>query len=170
MQATVAASGTLNVPDINLSGVTSVCSVVNSAGSDPNRLNFGIACTAAVSGNNVQLSVTLPTAKAAAAAHDRNTSAMLLALGMGLPAIVFLSVGACAFAPRRGKRGWNRCTHILGILLLVSLLVVAPACGGGFKATIITENTYTLTVLGYVTDGSNNVVGLDVFTVLLTAK
>jgi hypothetical protein len=95
---------------------------------------------------------------------------MLLALGLGFPAIVFLSVGASAFAPRQRKRGWNRVTCILGILLLVSLLVVAPACGGGFKATIITQNqnTYTLTVLGYVTDGSNNVVGLDVFTVLLT--
>ena len=91
---------------------------------------------------------------------------------MGFPAIVFLSVGASAFAPRQRKRGLHRITCILGILLLLSLLLVLPACGGGFHANFITpnSNSYTLTVMGYVTDGSNNVVGLDVFTVLLTVN
>jgi hypothetical protein len=118
------------------------------------------------------LTVTLPAAKSASAAQDRSKPAMLLAFGLGFPAIVFLSVGASAFAPRKRKRGWNRITCILGILLVLSLLVVVPACGGGFHADFTPQNTntYTLTVMGYVTDGSNNVVGLDVFTVLLTVN
>lgn len=172
LAVTVAPAGTLTVPNINLTGVTSVCGAVGSNGADPNNLNFGITCSATVSAGSIQLAVTLPAASAAALrSHDRR-SAMLLALGMGFPAIVFLSVGASAFAPRRRKRGLNRLTCILGILLLVSLLVVLPACGGGFHANFITpnNNTYTLTVMGYVTDGSNNVVGIDVFTVLLTVN
>jgi beta-propeller repeat-containing protein/putative Ig domain-containing protein len=172
LPVTVAAAGTLNVPNINLTGVTSVCGAVNSTGTDPNNLNFGITCSATVSAGSVQLAVTLPAASAAALrSHDR-TPTMLLALGLGFPAIVFLSVGASAFAPRQRKRGMNRITCILGIFLLVSLLVVLPACGGGFHANFITpnNNTYTLTVMGYVTDGSNNVIGLDVFTVLLTVN
>jgi len=171
LPVTVAAAGTLNIPNINLTGVTSACGAVSSAGADPNNLNYGIACSATVSAGSIQLSVTLPAASAAARPVDR-TPTMLLALGMGFPAIVFLSVGASAFAPRTRKRGLNRITCILGILLLVSLLVVLPACGGGFHANFITpnNNTYTLTVLGYVTDGSNNVVGIDVFTVLLTVN
>ena len=170
---TEAAAGTLTVPNINLSGVTSVCGAVNSTGGvDPANQNFGITCSATVSAGSIQLSVTLPASKSASAAHDRSTPAMLFAVAMGFPAIVFLSVGASAFAPRQRKRGWHRITCILGILLLLSLLVVLPACGGGFHANFITpnSNSYTLTVMGYVTDGSNNVVGLDVFTVLLTVN
>jgi hypothetical protein len=169
---TQAPAGTLTIPNINLTGVTSVCGAVKSTGADPNNLNYGITCSATVSAGSIQLSVTLPAAQSASVAHDRSTPAMLLALGLGFPAIVFLSVGASAFAPKPRKRGWNRITCILGILLLLSLLVVLPACGGGFHANFITpnQNTYTLTVMGYVTDGSNNVVGLDVFTVLLTVN
>jgi hypothetical protein len=170
LPVTIAAFGTLNVPNINLLGVTSVCSAVNSSGSDPNRLNFGITCTAAVSGNSVNLSVTLPADRTASATHDLHSSMMLLALGIGFPAIVFLSVGASAFASKNKKPGWNRLTCILGILLLLSLFVVAQACGGGSKAAIIPPNKYTLTLLGYATDSSNTVVGLDVFTILLTAN
>jgi hypothetical protein len=169
---TQAAAGTLTIPNINLTGVTSACGAVKSAGADPNNLNYGITCSATVSGSNLQLSVTLPAAKSASIKHDRSTPAMLFALTLGFPAIVFLSVGASAFAPRKRKRGWNRITCTLGILLLLSLLVVVPACGGGFQANFTPQNTntYTLTVMGYVTDGSNNVVGLDVFTVLLTVN
>ncbi len=169
---TQATAGTVNIPNINLSGVTSVCGAVNSTGADPNNLNYGITCSATVSGSDVQLSVTLPASKSASMKHDRSTPAMLSALTLGFPAIVFLSVGASAFAPKNRKRGMNRVTCILGILLVLSLLVVVPACGGGFNANFTPQNTntYTLTVMGYVTDGSNNVVGLDVFTVLLTVN
>ncbi len=169
---TQAAAGTVNIPNINLSGVTSVCGAVNSTGADPNNLNYGITCSATVSGSDVQLSVTLPASKSASMKHDRSTPAVLSALTLGFPAIVFLSVGASAFAPKNRKRGMNRVTCILGILLVLSLLVVVPACGGGFNANFTPQNTntYTLTVMGYVTDGSNNVVGLDVFTVLLTVN
>jgi len=169
--ATQAATGTLNIPNANLTGITTVCGVVDSNGK-PDVNNFGITCTAAPSAGGFLLSVSLPAASAASASrfHDRGAPPILYALAMGFPAIFFLSAGASAFAPKRRKRGFNRVTCTLGILLILSLLVLLPACGGGFKATFITPstNTYALTVMGYVTDAGNNVVGMDVFTVLLT--
>jgi hypothetical protein len=165
-----AANNTVTVPNANMAGVTTVCGAVNINGPDPQ--NFGITCTATATSSSVQLSVSLPAQVAASRSRDRGLPAMLFALALGFPAIVFLSVGASAFAPRERKRGFHRVTCILGILLLLSLLVLLPACGGGFKANFVTAstNTYTLTVMGYVTDSSSNVVGIDVFTVLLTVN
>jgi hypothetical protein len=59
---------------------------------------------------------------------------------------------------------------MVGLFLLISLLLLLPACGGGFHATFGVHQTanYTLTVMGYVTDSSNNVTGVEIFTVPLT--
>jgi hypothetical protein len=167
--ATQFSTATLTVPNANVAGVTTVCGAIDKDGAaDPNNLNFGITCTAtAPSTGGILLSVTLP---ASSAILRRSPPTMLYALSLGFPAIFFLSVGASAFAPQKRKRGWNRITSILGIFLVLSLIVLLPACGGGFKADFITGGTanYTLTVMGYASDSSGNVTGIDVFTVPLT--
>ena len=162
------ASSTLSIPNANLSGVTTVCGAVDGNGNpDPANANFGITCTATASSGSIQLSVTLP---ASSASLHRSAPSVLYAVALGFPAIVFLSVGVSAFAPKPRKQGLKRITGFLGIILLLSLVVVLPACGGGFHANFITGGTanYTLTVMGYATDSSGNVSGIDVFTVPLT--
>jgi len=84
--------------------------------------------------------------------------------------MVFFCVGASALAPQRRKRGFQRIASLVTIAFLLSLLVLLPACGGGFKFTFTNAATFTLTGMAYVTDASQNVVGVDVFTVPLTAN
>jgi len=170
-----AAGNTVTVAPAIISGVTSVCGVVDSTGSaDP--ANFGITCGATATSSTLTVNLAIAADSAAARSatarsRDRHKTALLAALAMGFPAIVFLSVGASAFAPRSRKRGLNRFVSILGILLVLALLVILPACGGGFHATFVTSNTntYTLTIMAFVTD-STGVVGVDVFTVPLTVN
>ena len=162
---TEAAAGTLTVASMTVGGA---CVAANLNGQlDSTNNNFGISCTAAVSGNNIQL--TLNVAQAAAARQNRSGRALLYALAFGLPGMVFFSVGAAAFAPKPRKRGFRRLTCILGIFLVLSLLVLLPACGGGFKFHFTNAATFTLTGMAYVTDSNNNIIGVDVFTVPLTA-
>jgi len=47
--------------------------------------------------------------------------------------------------------------------------VLLPACGGGFKFKFTNAATFTLTGMAFVTN-AGNVVGVDVFTVPLTAN
>jgi uncharacterized repeat protein (TIGR01451 family) len=167
--ATQAASGTLNVVNAPVGGA---CIAVNINGElDTNNNNFGISCTASVSGNQIQLTLHVAAESAAARSlHHRGETAFLYAFALGLPGMVFISIGASAFGPRRRKQGFQRIASILAIVLLLSLLVLLPACGGGFKFKFTNAATFTLTGMAYVTDAGSNVVGVDIFTVPLTAN
>lgn len=173
---TTLTNGTANVPNVNLIGVTGVtttCAAVDINGSPDtvNKNNFGISCAAAVSGSQVQLTLSLsPAAAAAMRRQSHNQPAILYAMVLGFPAMVFFSVGASAFAPRRKKPVLTRITSILGIVLVLSMVTFLPACGGGFHFNFTKASTFTLTGMAYITDSSNNVVGVDVFTVPLTAN
>jgi hypothetical protein len=162
---------------------TPVCSVaqLQSDGTykvDANT-NFGITCTAptnltldgpqaSVSG----LAVTIPAIQTAslrpATGHGRGPRAPLYALWLGVPGLTFLGIGSAAFGPKRGRR----IVSAISILLLVSLLLFLPSCGGGFSAKFTppgsNAQTYVLTIMGTVIDSNNNVKGVEIFTVPVT--
>jgi large repetitive protein len=179
VSSSVSQSGTsLQIANTNQTGSTTVCAVVNASGvADPN--NFGITCTAPAStslptSGTVPLTVTISSTTPTAAlrpGRGQKQLAALYALGLGLPGIVFLGVGASAFGPRRRRLAFRRMTSVLGILFLLALLVLLPSCGGGIKNNPFTgsgnQATYTLTVMGTVINGGT-VVGVDIFTVPLT--
>jgi hypothetical protein len=161
---TEAPAGTVQVATMAVGGA---CVAVNLNGQlDSANNNFGITCTAAVTGNTIQLTVNVTQA---ALHQNRSGRTLLYALALGLPGMVFFSVGATVFAPKPRKRGFQRLTCILGILLVLSLLVLLPACGGGFKFKFTNAATFTLTGMAYVMDSGNNIIGVDVFTIPLTA-
>jgi uncharacterized repeat protein (TIGR01451 family) len=168
ISATQAASGTLNVFNDPVAGA---CLAVNINGElDTTNNNFGISCTASVTGSQIQLTLHVAAESAAARSlHPRGETALLYAFALGLPGMVFFSVGASAFGPRRRKQGFRRIASILAIVLVLSLLVLLPACGGGFKFKFTNAATFTLTGMAFVTN-AGNVVGVDVFTVPLTAN
>jgi hypothetical protein len=107
-----------------------------------------------------------------AANPEPGRPALVYAFLSFFPAIVLTGTGFFAFGSTRKKNLLKRLTSAAGLLLLLSLLVLLPGCGGGFKATLTTptqtSSTYSLIVMGYATDGSNNVQGLEVFSVPLT--
>jgi hypothetical protein len=127
--------------------------------------NYGISCTAAITGNAAQLNVAV---SANSAVRKRKDLALFYFAGLGFPAIVFIGLGASAFGPKRKRLALRRITSMLGVLMLLSVLVLLPSCGGGFSAKFITQQaaTYQLTVMGYVTDPTtNNVTAVEIFAV-----
>jgi hypothetical protein len=164
--------GTLNIPNVSwgtgVNGVTTACAVANNAGIfDATGNNYGINCTAKVTNNTALLSVVVGPIPAAAA-RKRKQLALFYAGGLGFPAIVFVGLGASVFGPKRKRLFLRRITSMLGVLMLLSLLVLLPSCGGGFSAKFITQQaaSYNLTVMGYVNDPTtNNVTAVEIFAV-----
>jgi hypothetical protein len=168
--------GTLAFPSATglTAGVTTICGAENSSGADTSGNNYFITCSATVTGGTAQLNVTVGAATPASrkpvnrAQSDRAQLELLYSAGLGFPAIVFMGLGAAAFAPKRKRAALRRVASLLGILLLLSLMVVLPACSGGFSANFINPSqvgSYTITVMGYVTDVNNNVTAIEIFTV-----
>ncbi|HEY6338145.1 MAG TPA: SBBP repeat-containing protein [Candidatus Sulfotelmatobacter sp.] len=168
---TTANPGTLAFPNVAGlgTGVATICGAQNSSGPDTSGNNYFITCTAQVTGNTAQLQVTIGAATPASRPRRNNTQlGLLYSAGMGFPAIVFMGLGAAAFGPKRKRQALRRIASLLGVLLLLSVLVVLPACSGGFSATFINPSqvgTYTITVLGYVTDINNNVTAIEIYSV-----
>lgn len=143
-------------------------------GIDTSGLNWFITCSAQVTGNTANLNVTVGLATPASrppvtqSSINRAQMELLYSAGLGFPAIVFMGLGAAAFGPKRKRPALRRIASLLGILLLLSLLVLFPACGGGFHAAFSNPSkvqSYTLTVMGYVTDTNNNVTNIEIFNV-----
>lgn len=165
---TASQTGTLSIQNIGASSST-VCGVVGPTGPDSSG---DITCTAQVTGSAVQLSVSVSSATPALRKTTRLGVGMELfyAASFWFPAIVFLAAGASVFGLKRKRRALRRIASLLGLLLVFALLVLLPACGGGFTATPtgnFTSADYTLSVMGYVTDSNNNLVGVEIFTVPL---
>jgi len=171
LTATAANGGTLAFPNVSglAAGVTTVCSAANAAGlPDPAGNNYFITCTATVAGNTAQLNVTVAANTPAARPRPNPaTLGLFYAVGLGFPAIVFMGLGASAFGPKRRRLALRRITSLLGLVMLLSLMVFLPACGGGFHALFTTQQaaTYQITVMGYVTDTNNNVTAIEIFAV-----
>ncbi len=151
--------------------MTTICGAENGSGEvDTSGNNYFITCAVQqVTGSTAQIGVTVGAATPASRAPaNRAQMELLYSAGLGFPAIVFMGLGAAAFGPKRKRLALRRIASLLGVLLLLSLLVVLPACGGGFSATFATPSqvgTYTLRVMGYVTDTNNNVIAIEIFSV-----
>jgi len=161
--------GTLVLPNVSglAAGVATVCSAANAVGPDPTGNNYLITCTAQVSANTAQLTVTVGAATPVGhLSADSRAAKLLYGTGLGLPAIC-LGLCACGFGSTRKASALRRIATRLALLGLLSLLVLLPACSGGFKAAFGTAHaaSYNLTVMGYVTDNNNNVTGIEIFTV-----
>jgi hypothetical protein len=172
LTATQTNGGTLSpFPNVSglAAGVATVCSAVDpTRGPDLSGNNYSITCTATVTGNTAQLNVTVTSATPALRpVRNAATLGLFYAAGLGFPAIVFIGLGASAFGPKRKRLALRRITSLLGLLMLLSLLVILPACGGGFHALFTTQQarSYDLTVMGYATDTNNNVTAIEVFVV-----
>jgi hypothetical protein len=70
------------------------------------------------------------------------------ALGMALPGIVLLGIPVAG--SRRKKFGRSTTLTLLGILLVIGFLVIAPACGGGFQANFPPSNAIGTPAGSYV--------------------
>ncbi len=164
-------AGTLAFSNAIGLGVTTVCGAENAAGEpDTSGNNYFITCAVQqITGSTAQVGVTIGAATPASRKpSDRARLELLYSAGLGFPAIVFMGLGAAAFGPKRKRLALRRIASLLGILLLLSLLVVLPACGGGFSASFSNPSqvgSYNLTVMGYVTDTNNNVIAVEIFTV-----
>jgi len=171
------------VQGLNASAVATICDAQNvqSDGTlveDSSGLNYGISCAPLTSvpltgsAVNFALQITIPAGLKAAntPTREHRKPTMLYAFLLGLPAIMFLGTGTFAFGSKRQRLALRRLTSGAGVLLILALLVLLPACGGGFQANFGGTHTasYQVTVMGYVTDGSNTVQGMEVFTVPLT--
>jgi hypothetical protein len=158
---------------------TSPCGALDSTGNpDPLNNNFGITCTAPATplpaSGGVPVTINVPASATAnlRPAQELKSSAPLLALGFAafgfaLPGIVFLGVGATAFGSKKhlARRGLFR---LLSLLLMISLIALLAGCGGGFSALVVPKgsaNTFSITVMGAVSDGSGQVTGIEVYTI-----
>ncbi len=170
------------VQGLNSGAASTVCSAtaLQSDGTyalDPAGLNYGISCAqpAAVSLTGAQTTFTLQISAPAglsASVSKRSGREMLLlyASFLGLPAIVFLGAGTMAFGSWRKRPAMKRLTSVLAIFWIFALLVGLPSCAGGFNANFggNKATSFSLTVMGYVTDSNNNVQGQEIFTLPLT--
>jgi hypothetical protein len=156
-----------NALDSNNSPTTITCAI-NAAPPATTPVTVPMTAGSAV---NFTLWVSVP-ANVTAANRGPERPPLFYAFLTFFPAIVLTGTGFFAFGSTRKKNALKRLTSTFGLLLLLAFLVLLPGCGGGFKANLVTPkqntSTYSLTVMGYVTDGSNNVQGLEIFTVPLT--
>ena len=116
------------------------------------------------------LQISIPAGlKAANERSERGKPIFFYALLLGLPAIVFVGAGTAACAPKRRQLA-QRMTSMAGIALILALMGLLPSCAGGFNANFggTKASSYLVTVMGYVSDGSNNIQGEEIFTVPLT--
>ena len=162
-------SGTVcNALDPSGNPTTITCAVTSAPPAGATPVTVPMAAGSPV---NFTLWVSVP-AGLKAANREPGRPALVYALLTFFPAIVLTGTGFFAFGSTRKRNLLKRLTSATGLLLLLSLLVLLPSCGGGFKATLTTptqtSSTYSLIVMGYATDGSNNVQGLEIFTVPLT--
>jgi uncharacterized repeat protein (TIGR01451 family) len=162
-------SGTVcNALDPSGNPTTITCAVTSAPPAGATPVTVPMAAGSPV---NFTLWVSVP-AGLKAANREPGRAALVYALLTFFPAIVLTGTGFFAFGSTRKRNLLKRLTSAAGLLLLLSFLVLLPSCGGGFKATLTTptqtSSTYSLIVMGYATDGSNNVQGLEIFTVPLT--
>ena len=117
------------------------------------------------------MQVTIPPGLKAAnnPTQEHRHRALFYAFLLGLPAVFLTGTGTFAFGSRRQRLALRRLTSVVGISLVLALLVLLPACGGGFKANFggNTAASFSLTAVGYVWDGANNVQGVEILTVPL---
>jgi hypothetical protein len=162
-------SGTLTITQVGTAG--SFCGVVDSNGNpDATGNNFGVTCLWNAS-TPTQVTVNLQLTGAAMNHESRARLGIVFALF--LPGVVFVGAGFSVFGPRRWRTAQQRFTVLLGILLLISLLVVIPACGGGFNATFLKSGNggnFTVTLLGYTSGGGTTVSGIEIFTIPVSAQ
>jgi len=164
---TISQTGTLTIPNVGTSGTA--CGVVDSNGNpDPTGNNFGLTCLWNVSTPN-QVTVNLQLTTAALNRDNKARLGMVFALF--LPGMVFVGAGFSVFGPRRWRDAHKRLTVVLGILLVMSLVVVLPACGGGFAATFLKTGTgnFTVTLMGYTSNGGVTTQGVEIFTIPVSA-
>ena len=146
---------------------------------DGTGANFGISCSApatfSLDTNQDPVptfTVTISSSSTAALRPRRGTAAQQFAFLLAIPGLMFLGVGVLTFAGLRGRRA----LATFGVLLLISLLLFLPACGGGFSGSFSKHQgggTYTLTVMGTVAGtppgaSAPQVIGVEIFNIVLT--
>jgi hypothetical protein len=169
------------VAGLNGAATPTVCSVsaLQSDGTyatDPAGLNYGVSCAqptgVALAGSQTSFPLQISIPAGLKAANERNERGMPIffyAFLLGLPAIVFVGAGTVACGSK-GKRLAQRVTSIAGMILILALMALLPSCAGGFSANFggTKATSFSLTAVGYVSDGGNNIQGEEIFTVPLT--
>ena len=169
------------VAGLNGAATPTVCSVTalqtdGTYALDPSGLNYGVSCAqpapVALAGTqgSFSLQISIPAGlKAANERSERGKPIFFYAFLLGLPAIVFVGAGTVACGPKR-KRLAQGITSVAGVILILALMALLPSCAGGFNANFggNKASSYLVTVMGYVSDGGNNIQGEEIFTVPLT--
>lgn len=167
---TVSQSGTLVIPNIaSGSTIPTVCSASNFSGLDAVGNNFFISCSAELSNGSPQLSITISSSTPALRTRA-STVIFLGAVAMFFPTILLVRAGALEKTARE-RLSW-RLIRTLALMPFGLSLFLLPSCGGGYKTSLIPPPpvSYVLTVMGYVTDASGNVTGVEVFTDFLNVE